>query len=384
MANHVNIKALADLLDDETFDMNWFSYHFTGGWGSRLTKYYKNRAAQGIFTPGIGNEVTINQIYQKLQNNDFSDIAGFYVAILCFFGEKIYEKLEFVEKIPKNSINGVVSALKCPEKYKNEVYEICHAKYDFIAFLRSAYHLEKTNFDLNSAIAVYKLQGDAVIFRLLCQIFYVNKGVDGLCACLINDLPIELPIDVSDYLSGCHFPVAVCPKIDEFSWQENQNGWFLYGKYKNEWHVLDVAGVGRLCLGQYPLANRLNYIGGGGKTIPYRICWNWGEIIDASNYFKSDLLIRDLKNDIFTHYWFNFGLKSKICAIYRDGFINYAQNYKIKPNFDTSLISHDAHGRGAVILNLNGDFIANCDKSDVFFSDAEIFDAFEIASLLKF
>lgn len=383
MANHVDIKALADLIGDETFDMNWFSYIFSGGWGSRLTRYERHGAARGILTTGIGNEVSISKVYKKLQNNDFSDIAGFFVAMLCFFGEKIYEKLEFVEKIPKNSINGVVSALKCPEKYKNEVYEICHTKYDFIAFLRSAYRLEKTNFDLNSAIAVYKLQGDAVIFRLLCQIFYVNKGVDGLCACLINDLPIELLIDVSDYLSGCHFPVAVCPKIDEFSWQENQNGWFLYGKYKDEWRVVDVAGVGRLCLGHYPLANRLNYIGGGGKTIPYRICWNWGEIIDAYHYFESDLLVRDLKNDIFTHYWFNFGLKSKLNVRFRDGFINVDKNLQILPKFQSSLITVDRHYNAYLIVDLEGDFIDYCAKNDVFYSDLEIFDWFEIGKMLK-
>ena len=66
MANHVNVKALSELIDDETFDMNWFSYIFDGGWGGRLTKYTKNRAAQGIFTPVIGNNVGIKKVYDKL------------------------------------------------------------------------------------------------------------------------------------------------------------------------------------------------------------------------------------------------------------------------------------------------------------------------------
>ena len=105
MVNHVKVQEIARLIDEEPFDMAWFSYDLGGGWGGRLSKYSKKGAAQGVFTPGIGNEVSINKVYKKLQNNDFSDIAGFYVAILCFFGEKIYEKLNFVEKIPKNSIN---------------------------------------------------------------------------------------------------------------------------------------------------------------------------------------------------------------------------------------------------------------------------------------
>ena len=245
MANHVNIKALAELIECEhLFDPVWFSWDLGGGFGSRLTKYKKKNAAQGIFTPGIGNEVSIPKIYKKLQNNDFTEIAGFYVAILAFFGEKVWENLEFVEKIPKNSVNRLVSALQCPEKYKDEVYEICHSKYDFLDFISAAAALEKTNFDEKSAISVYKLQGDGVIFPLLCQMYYQNKGIEQLSPCLIDCLPVQLTMEVSNYLSGCHFPVAVSPAVSEFKWGENLNGHYLYAKYEGEWRVLDVVGVG--------------------------------------------------------------------------------------------------------------------------------------------
>ena len=175
MARGVNIKEIAEILDENIFDMNWFSYDLSGGWGSRLTKYKKKGAAQGIITPGISNEITIFKVHKQLKNGDFTDIAGFYVAILAFFGEKIYKNINFVEKIPKNSINKVVSALQCPIKYKEEIYEICHSEYDFLNFISAASKLEKTNFDENSAISVYKLQGDKAIFPLLCQMFYLNK-----------------------------------------------------------------------------------------------------------------------------------------------------------------------------------------------------------------
>ena len=201
MANHVNVQAIGELIEQEPFDMGWFSYDLGGGWGSRLTKYKKKGAAQGIFTPGIGNEVGIPKVYKKLKNGDFSEIAGFYVAILCFFGEKVYENLDFVEKIPKNSINKVVSALKCPERFKSEIHEICTTKYDFLDFISAAAKLERTNFDENSAISVYKLQGDACIFPLLCQMFYNNKGIAQLAPCLIAELPVQLTMQVSNYLS---------------------------------------------------------------------------------------------------------------------------------------------------------------------------------------
>ena len=383
MANHVKVQEIARLIEQEPFDIAWFSFDLGGGWGSRLTKYKKKGAAQGIFTPGIGNEVSINQVYQKLQNDDFSDIAGFYVAILCFFGDILYEKLDFVEKIPKNSINKVVSAQQCPEKYAEAIDEICHSDYDFIDFIKAAAKLEKTNFDENSAISVYKLQGDDAIYPLLCQMFYQNKGANRISPCLISQLPVQLTMQVSNYLSGCHFPVAVSPAVDNFEWQENQNGWFLYADYKGEKRVLDVAGVGNVNLSNYALTNRLNYLGGGGEAIPYLICWNWGDIIEAYHYFDSDLLIRDLKNDLFANYWFVFGPESLINVRFRGGFINFDKNYLVEPNFNSSFISVDKHANAYLITDLAGNFVDYCDKKDVFYSDSEVFDWFELGKMLK-
>ena len=383
MARTVKIDEIGRLIDEKPYNIPWFSFDLGGGWGSRLTKYNKKGAARGIITPGIGNEVSIIQVHKKLKNNDFTDIAGFYVAILCFFGEKIYEKLDFVEKIPKNSINKVVSAQKCPEHLKSEIYDICHGDYDFLDFISAASRLERTNFDEKSAISTYKLQGDAAIYPLLCQMFYVNKGVEQLSPCLIPQLPIQLTVQVSNYVSGCNFPVVVSPAVDNFEWQENQNGWFLYADYKGEKRVLDVAGVGSVNLSNYALTNRLNYLGGGGKAIPYLICWNWGDIIEAYHYFDSDLLIRDLKNDLFTNYWFVFGLDSLLSVRFRGGFINFDKNYLVEPNFNSSFISVDKHANAYLITDLAGNFVDYCDKKDVFYSDSEVFDWFELGKMLK-
>lgn len=384
MARGVNVNEIAKLIDCENiFDPVWFNWSFDGGWGSRLTKYKKKNSANGTFTPGIGNEVSIPKVYKKLQNNDFTEISGFYTAILCFFGEKVWKKLDFVEKIPKNSINKVVSALQCPEKYKDEVYEICHTEYDFVDFISAAAKLEKTNFDEKSAISVYKLQGKAAIFPLLCQMFYQNKGADRISPCLISQLPVQLTMQVSNYLSGCHFPVAVSPAVSELKWEENQNGWYLYANYEGDWAVLDVVGVGRVNLSNYALANRLNYLGGGGKAVPYLICWNWADIVDAYHYFGGDLLVRDLKNDIFNNYWFIFGKNSLLNVKFRDNYINFDKNLQISPNFNPSLISVDKNRAAYLLVDLEGNFIDYCKKKDVFYSDSEIFDWFEIGKMLK-
>lgn len=384
MARGVNINDIAKIIEcEDIFDPVWFNYSFNGGWGNRLAKYKKKGSGNGTFTPGIGNEVSIPMVYKKVKDKKFDDVAGFYVAILCFFGEKVWEKLDFVEKIPKNSINKVVSALQCPEKYKDEVYEMCHTKYDFVDFISAAAKLEKTNFDEKSAISVYKLQGKAAIFPLLCQMFYQNKGADRISPCLISQLPVQLPIEVSNYLSGCHFPVMVSPASDEFKWEENDNGHFLYCKIDDNWLVLDVVNVGRFNLSNYALANRINYLGGGGRTVPFVICWNWGDVIEAYHTLGSDLLVRDLKNDFFHHYWFVFGLDSLLNVRFKGGKINSEADYVVEPGFNGSLISLNKHGIAYLITNLRADFVDYCDKKDVFYADSEVFDWFEIGKMLK-
>lgn len=382
MAKTIKVDEIGRLIDEEPYNIPWFSFDLGGGWGSRLTKYQKSGVARGIIIPGIGNEVSIFQVYDKLKDNDFSDIAGFYVGVLCFFGDRFYEKLEFVDKIPKNSINKVVSSQKCPERLKDKIYEICYSDYDFLDFVAAASRLEKTNFDEESVVSVYKLQGNDAIYSLLCQMFYVNKGIECLSACLIPQLPVRLVVDVDNFVSGCHFPVAVSPVVDNFEWVENQNGWFLYGDYGGERCVLDVAGVGSVNLSNYALANRLNYLGGGGLAVPYLVCWNWGEIIDAYHYFDSSLLVRDLKNNLFNSYWFVFGPNSYINVRFKNGFINFEKNHLIDPKFNSSLISTDKNGIAYLCLDLAGNFVDYCDKKDVFYSDSEVFDWFELGKML--
>lgn len=383
MPKTIKIDEIGELIGEEPYHINWFNYDLGGGWGAKLSKYNKNNTARGIIIPGIGNETSINKVYQQLKNNDFSDIAGFYVGILCFFGEKIYENLQFVDKIPKNSINTVVSTLKCPEKYKNEIYAICHSDFDFLDFIKAANRLEKTNFDEKMTISAYKLQGNAIIYPLLCQMFYVNKGLEKISPSLIQGIPVNLSIEISHYLSGCHFPVMVSPMVDKIKWSENQNGWFLYGKFNKNWVVIDVVGVGNINLSHNALANRLNYFGSGGKTIPFLICWNWNDIIESYHYFGNDLLIRDLKNDLFINYWFIFSPKSLLNVRFKDNSINATKEYLVKPNFNSSLISTDKHGFAYLCVDLEGNFINYCDKNDVFYSDGEVFDWFELGKMLK-
>lgn len=382
MSRGIDVKAIAEVLGEKEFDPVWFSYNFAGGWGSRLTKYRKKGIGTGYIASGVKKKCNIDKFKDLALKNDFGIYAGFYTGILCFYGEKLWDKFIFVDEGAHSLVNHILKNFKCPTEMKDDLYTICHSKYDFEAFVRAAAMNDELSFDPDSIIAVYRLQGDAAIFQLLCQMFYINRGVERLNACLIDGLIVDLPVDVSDYFSGCVFPVIVSPKVDEFKWDMNVYGWFLYGKYDDEWRVVDTAGVGRVVLANHPLNNRLNYLSGGGEVLPYLVCWNWGDIIEAYHYFDSDLLVRDLRNTLFDHYWFNFGPDSKICIRSRGGLINRELDNQVPFPADGQ-VNSPVHRNIYLIINLLGYEVGVCEKDDVTFSDSEVKDILEIGQLLK-
>ena len=67
---------------------------------------------------------------------------------------------------------------------------------------------------------------------------------------------------------------------------------------------------------------------------------------------------------------------------FKDNFINKEKNFLINPNFNSSLISVDKHGLAYLCVNLEGDFVNYCQKKDVFYSDSEVFDWFELGKML--
>lgn len=382
MARGVNTKKIAEVLGETPFDPIWESYVFGGGLGNHLTKYRRKGMSSGRTIAGIPQNRGIGPLKKGAEKGDFTGYAGFFSGILCFYGDKLWDKFTFIDNDNQNRINSIVQNLEAPISVKDDLYQICHTKYDFEAFVRAAEANEELSFDADSVIAVYKLQGDKAIFQLLCQMFYTNRGVEKLNACLINDLPVNLPIEVSDYFSGCAFPVVVSPKVTDFKWKTIDNGWFLYGKYNDNLYVVDVAGVGRVVLANNSLSNRLNYLANGGLVLPYLVCWNFGDIIEAYHYFGGDLLVRDLKNTLFDHYWFYLGLDSKVCVRSKRGFINTKQDFKVE-FFDGRRKDLSGEKVNYLIIDLLGRHVGGCQKEDIVFSDSEVKDILEIGQLLN-
>ncbi len=380
MAKTILVDKIGELIDEEPFTFPWFAYELGSGWGVKLSKNNRKNRNFGSVIQGINKDISVQAVMKHANNGNFDEISGFYPAILLFFGQKFIDKVDFSDKSGNNRISRLIDSLKGPEHLESKIHDFVEQKFDFLPFLEACGRNSNLNFDVDSAISVYKLQGDAAIYSILCQIFYVNKGIDKVTVQLIADLPIDFSVNVSNFVSGCHFPVAVSPSPSDFRWQNTPNGHFLYGKMGKKWLCMDVMSAGSMNLSNYALTNRLNYLGGGGECLPYVICWNWGEIIDAYRYFGRNLLIRDLKNTIFNHYWFNFGLNSYINVEFENNRVNGRTEYGFPIDTNADISTGKKH---YMTVKLNGNFIKYCDKSDICFSKSEVYDWFELAEMLK-
>lgn len=379
MAKTIKIDKIGELIDEKPFQIPWFAYDLGGNWGAKLSKTGRKKRNFGSVVQGIDKDISVQKVMKLANNDDFDEIAGFYPAIFLFFGEKFINEVDFSDGSSRNRISRLIDNLKGPEHLKDKILDFVKQDFDFLAFLDACGRNENLNFDLDSAIAVYKLQGDQSIYSILCQIFYVNKGIDKLTVQLINDLPIDFPVDVSNYVSGCNFPVLVSPSVSKFKWQNNQNGHFLYGFYNDSWLCMDVMSSGSMNLSNYALADRINYLSAGGQSLPYIVCWNWGEIIEAVRHFNDKVLIRDMRNTIFNHYWFNFGSDSLINVEFQNNVINYRSDYEITVNLQADIPTAK---KQYLTVQLDGKFIKYCDKEDICFSKSEVYDWFELIQML--
>lgn len=380
MAKTIKIDDIGELIDEKPFHIPWFSYDLGGGWGAKLSKSNRPKRNFGSVIQGIDKDTSIQKVIKLAKNGDFDEISGFYPAIFLFFGKKFIKKVDFSDKSGRNRISRLIDNLKGPAHLKDEIFEFLEQKFDFLEFLKACGRNESLNFDLDSAISVYTLQGDQAIFPILCQIFYVNKGIKKLTVQLIDDLPINLPVEIDDYVSGCNFPVLVSPLVSEFKWDSNNNGRFLYAFYNDSWLCMDVVSSGSLNLSNYALANRINYLSAGGQSLPYVVCWNWLEVVEAVRQFNGKSLIRDMRNTIFDHYWFNFSSDSLINVEFQNNLINYRSDYEIAVDLGYDIPTSQ---KQYITVQLDGKFIKYCDRSDVCFSKSEVYDWFELIQLLK-
>lgn len=336
-------RHLAKALGYKYLERSFFDYPLLSYGSYKSNKSKKIRKQRGVGEHIQGNRKKFKKAYKCIQSildDDTNDpmFYNLYNGIFMFCMD--YEEISFDDSTPRKDceISSAVRKMNFPPTLEGDAIDAIdkvRKDWKFERFLEGCRTNPYIICDIDSALDIYKMQGDEAIFGILMQVFTRYDGVGHLNCQLIPDVDIKWYPDIDDFASGTTFPVFATPYSKELRWQTNENGIFLETKIEGEWLVLDCINAGHYFLGRQSTSARSRYWAGGGLVAPYRVCWNWSDLIEAVKEFGTDVLVRDFRTDLFSAYWHRFGLGAKIVAPYdKEGFVarkgEYIREIKLK------------------------------------------------------
>ncbi len=297
---------------------DWHDYHFGGGFYSNYGG--KRRRIGGSISNQTANHIfnRLNKVLDNIIEENWEYSASLYTAFIAFLFKDIKDQITYFdtdESKEKISLLQCIDNLSFPKWAKERMEKIFTLNLDFTKFLYACdKYIEKMNFDLQSALDAYMLQGDDAIFSILMQIFYYHKYMVTINVVLTPGLPIIWKPKISNFVTGTSFPVVVTPFPKYVEWVECDEGWFLQDSFGA---VIDCAGVGLFSCSRDQLANRLSFCGRVGNVgeFPYVVCRTWKEITDAVKYFGvRNVLVRRMNENLIDTEYFKFGLDALLCV----------------------------------------------------------------------
>lgn len=372
------------IFDKPYVQREWIGYNINNG-------YIKHHNLRNLRNGKIQNQGVrnLNQRFvgmlKGIINEDWDSCASLYTGFMAFLFKDIQDRITFFEtdlRAFEVYTYKMCEELRFPMWAKERMTKIFNMKPNFEEFLKSCQKIDKINFDLDSAIRVYRMQGDEAIFSILMQIFYQQTDKPLIHVSLTPGIPIAWTPKPSPYVSGTSFPVVVTPYSNKFSWYENDEGWFLQDEYGN---VIDCAGVGLYGCYDDTLANRLAFISRAGhiNEQPYIICWTWKEIVDAVGFFRTrNVLVRRMNEGLMDGYWFKFGLDG-LMALYigKDGSVSANQNGA--PIREIHIAGHFNVVRKKYICSITGEVLHEATTENVVWSGEEIRDWFTLGEMCR-
>ena len=255
----------------------------------------------------------------------------FYLAIIKFFLPKIKDQItfkKFEEGEDHVKTRACCDRMIFPDWAEEKLEEMWEIEYSFEDFIVDAYHIPTTFFDLQSALDVYHLQGDAGMYNVLVQMFTVHTKDLREHIRITPELPILRKPEISKYASGCTFPVSVSPYFKKVDWIRTEKGIFLVNE---KGQAVDCGWIGESDLLYETLDDRLKFIAqyhDGG--VPHVTCYNWLDVVEAVGMFQGDVLVRPMSEDLLHGCWNKFGPKSLIVGWLKDDIfaLNRRKDYK--------------------------------------------------------
>lgn len=363
----------------------WFNYYLGDKWGNRshTTKIYNVRMGKVMNLECKKLNQRMNMILNSIIDGKWENCCSLYSGIIAFCLKYCASDIEYYEDNRQKhhvSVSKCCEELKFPTWCRSKLEKIFKMQLSFEDYLHSFDGMKKFNFDTDSAIMVYKMQGDKAIFSILMQLFFTYKHLDHTNANLVYELPIIWKPKVSDLVSGTSFPVVATKFSNNFEWKIIDDNVFLFDEFNNP---IDCASVGFFNVFKESLGNRLSFCSRSGFLPDYVICWSWNELIDAVGHYNGDILVRNLSGGY--EGWFRFGLGGQLAVwTYKNRIYGRKSSRKSTWKVPNVFIeNYPGEGWWKAMVNLNGDRCNDRLNEEIIYTYDEICDWFEIAKLCK-
>lgn len=365
------------------YKQEWFNYRLGAGWKDRQgTNLAKNSVRVGYvwnFEAKRSLNQKLNPMLDSIINGDWEYAANLYGGLIAFCLKYCADDITYYED---NRRKNLISVTKCCEELKFPTW--CRSRLEKIFkitpslenFLHAFDDTSKVNFDIDSALMVYKLQGEKAIFSILMQLFFYYKYIDINIVHLVPDLPIIWTPKVSNLVNGTNFPVVATKFSNNFRWERINEGFFLFDEFNN---VIDCASFGNFNVFKEFLGNRLSFLGNSGFIADYVICWSWGDLVNAVGHYNGDVLVRNLSGTF--EKWFKFGPNGKLAVWTEDGYVYSKQGSKRIPKM--RIDSYPGEGRWIAMVNLFGKRVDDKLDEEVVWSWEEMCDWFELGQMCR-
>ena len=384
VSNMFDVEKWSRIFDLPYVQREWLGYNIQHGY----IKHHNLKHLQmgKVTNQGVRN---LNQrfvgVLKGIINEDWDSCASLYTGFIAFLFKNIQDQITFFDtdlRAYEVYMYRMCEELRFPMWAKERMEKIFKMKPDFEAFLRSCKKIERINFDLDSAINAYRMQGDDAIFSILMQIFYQQRDKPVIHVSLTPGIPIKWTPKPSPYVTGTSFPVVVTPFSSQFRWIENDEGWFLVDEYGD---VIDCAGVGLYGCFNDHLANRLSFTSRAGhvNAYPFIVCWTWKEIVDALGVFKvRNVLVRRMNEDLLNGHWFKFGLDGLLTL-----YIGKGGNVSVRKNGVTikgiTLAGQFNVVREKYICSITGEVLSRATTEEVVWDREELKDWFLLGEMCR-
>lgn len=383
---YIKPAKFAEIVEQPYLKIDWRGYNLGAGYGNVFGRRKRNKRIGHVMNscPKMNTCRRLNSTLYQFSKGKWYNNCSFFAGLMVFCYKNIKHKLTFEHSEIQKS---VVSTRKCceslvfPDWAEPMLEDIWASNPNFEDYLKTLHKSPRLNFNLESALTVYRLQGDDAIFGILVQIYTIHANNAEINIKLIPDLPIISSPTVSDFVSGVFFPVVVTKFSNKFTWENNEDGCFLIDEYGA---AIDCIRSGEYTCANDPLSNRLGFIYRSGRVNhTWRICQTWIDIVNAVKYYGGDVLVRGLSETILRADWRRFGPNGLIVVYSIDGKVGGVTNTWKRPRTFKSVkdVEINTKENGKYVINLKGEVVDVPPEGRVIFTNSEIEDWFELSGM---